>query len=59
LFNLNHSNILQLLDSGEGKLYKNGKVKAEKYYLVYELAENGELYDFVMDGDGLPSPVCR
>ena len=48
-----------MLGSGEGQLYKDGKIKAEKFYLVTELASNGELFDFVIDADGLPNPLCR
>jgi hypothetical protein len=41
------------MSSGRGVLFKEGKAKAEQSYLVTELAENGELFDFVLDVEGL------
>jgi hypothetical protein len=44
---------LGVLASGKGLVYKEGKARAaEQSYLVTELAENGELFDFVLDVEG-------
>ena len=52
-FNLKHENILNTISNGKGMLFKDGKAKAEQIYLVTELCENGELFNFVLDVEGL------
>ena len=44
-----HKNIVRLLEYGTGEYKRNnGKPTKEVSYIVFELAEGGELYDYVL-----------
>jgi serine/threonine protein kinase len=46
LSKINHMNIVNLIDSGEGKLEENDKSISVKY-LILEYCENGQLFDYI------------
>lgn len=57
--NLNHKCILKLIDAGEDTLIENGKNKGPKPYLALEIAENGELFDYIFNGGKLDLPTVK
>ena len=46
LSKINHTNIVNLIDFGEGNIIENEKKKLVKY-LILEYCENGELFDYM------------
>jgi serine/threonine-protein kinase Chk1 len=62
---LEHPNVLHFFDRGEEFIYKGGEKKDKRLFLVSDLCEKGELFDFIlnlqmnMDMDGLPENTCR
>jgi len=44
---LNHENIINLIDSGNGTVKKVNGITKQKNYIVLEYAENSELFDFI------------
>ncbi|TNV79253.1 hypothetical protein FGO68_gene8293 [Halteria grandinella] len=57
--NFNHPNILKLIDNGKAVLSEKGKNKGEKTYLVFEIVENGELFDYIMHGGSLDPSLAK
>ena len=55
----NHPNIVQQIDQGRATYQKdNGKTK-EVDYIVLELAQGGELFDFVAMSGRFEEPLAR
>lgn len=44
---INHKNIIHIIEGGSGIIVRNGVCTDPKSYLILELAENGELFDYV------------
>lgn len=57
--NLNHPNILRLYDHGEAMLVENGRPKGLRQFLALEIAENGELFDYIFHGGKLELPIVK
>lgn len=57
--NFNHPNILKLIDNGKAVLSEKGKNKGEKAYLVLEIVENGELFDYIKHGGSLDGSLVK
>ena len=55
---MNHQNVIKILAAGIGILTEND-LHSETYYIVSELCENGELFDFVKDSKGLEENTAR
>ena len=47
--NLDHPNVLKTLDGGHAQLYYDGEPKAKGYYTVSEVAENGDIFEFLLE----------
>lgn len=57
--NLNHINIINLIECKAGEYIKrNGQVK-KVYYIVLEYAQGGELFEYVANTDRFSESVCR
>jgi serine/threonine protein kinase len=55
-----HPNILQLLGAGRADILNNGVKKGNPaFYIVSELASNGEAYDYVEAAEGLEDKYAR
>jgi serine/threonine protein kinase len=55
----NHTNVIQLLDKGVA-LYEKGKGKDEEVtYIVLEIAQGGELFDFIAQSGRFSEPLAR
>lgn len=54
-----HPNVLLILGAGRSQIKKNGVVGKDCFYIVSELAENGEAFDFVDLEKALPEPLAR
>jgi MAP/microtubule affinity-regulating kinase len=55
-----HPNILKLLGAGRADILENGQKKgAPAFYIVSELATNGEAYDYVEAAEGLEPKYAR
>jgi serine/threonine protein kinase len=59
LKDLNHSNIVNLIEAGQGEYRKKSGKAENKYYLVMELAEGGELFEYVSSTGPFSHKVCR
>ena len=55
---LQHENIIQLVTQGQGHHSCDGKSQRVEYG-VFELAENGELFDLVEVAAGFEEPLAR
>ncbi len=44
---LNHPGVLKIKGAGRNHHYKASKTSGEKFFIVSEIAENGELFDYV------------
>lgn len=44
---IDNKNIIKIIEGGSGSIVRNGVCTDPKYYLILELAENGELFDYV------------
>ena len=51
---LNHPNVLKLHGGGSKPYIIAGKPTKEKWYITSELAENGDLFEWVVEMGGLP-----
>jgi len=57
---IEHPNLVKILGHGQSKMIKNGKEKTESdFYIVSELCQNGELFDYVYKANGLSENICR
>ena len=57
---LAHPNILKLLGAGRAEIQKNGVSKGDStFYIVSELATNGEAFDYVEAAEGLEDKYAR
>jgi serine/threonine protein kinase len=57
---VDHPNVLKTLGAGRDTIVKNGVPQDEdSYYIVSELAANGEAFDYVSDAGGLKPPQAR
>ena len=55
-----HKNVLRLLGAGKSELKKDGvTVGDEIFYIVSELAENGESFEYVQMAEGLEDQYAR
>lgn len=61
LLQLKHPNIIRLLELEDSGTYrkKNGKVKTGTVYAALELAENGEIFDYLANTGRFSEPVAR
>ena len=51
---IENSNILKILGTGRSDILKKGSlVESSVFYIVTELATNGELYDYVVAAQGI------
>lgn len=56
---LKHKNIMQLYDFCEGVYYKNDDQGKNIKYLVLELAEGGELFDYIANTEPISEDLAR
>jgi hypothetical protein len=57
---INHKNVLRLLGAGRSSIMKNGaNTGTDAFYIVSELAPNGEAFDYVEAAGGLEEPRAR
>lgn len=56
---MNHKNVLRLLGAGRSSIIKNGSSQGDAFYIVSELANNGEAFDYVEAAGGLTEPKAR
>jgi protein-serine/threonine kinase len=57
---MTHPNILKLMGAGRSEIMNNGEVKQESvFYIVSELATNGEAFDYVEAAEGLEPRYAR
>jgi len=57
-----HPNVLRLLGAGKTHIENNGQPEdngAEHFFIVSELADNGEAFDYVENAGGLDPEYCR
>lgn len=55
-----HPNVLRLLGAGKSDIKKDGESQGdEAFYIVSELAENGEAFEYVQMAGGLEEPYAR
>jgi len=61
LLHLNHPNIIRLLELCDNGVYtkKDGRVKNGTVYAALELANNGEIFDYVANTGRFSEPVAR
>lgn len=56
---MEHPNVLNLLGAGRSQILQNGTPTADVFYIVSELAANGESFDFVEAAGGLDDIYAR
>lgn len=56
---MNHKNVLRLMGAGRSGLMKGTKNMGDTFYIVSELAPNGEAFDYVEAAGGLTEPKAR
>jgi serine/threonine protein kinase len=57
---VNHPNVLRTLGAGRDQVIKRGvPADEDSYYIVSELAANGEAFDYVSDAGGLKHDQAR
>ena len=54
-----NENVIRMLGAGRDFLKENGEATSEHYFVVTELAENGELFEYLTACDFFPPEVCR
>ena len=54
-----HVNVIQLHEFGEGKYEKQGKPTRDVSYICLEIAQGGELFDFVALSGRFQEPLAR
>ena len=57
--NLEHPNVLRMLGAGRNEFVMQSQPMGERFFIVTELCEKGELFDFVQDAGGLKEPLAR
>lgn len=45
---LSNENTTKIIDGGNGKITHKGKTSESKHYLITELSQNGELFDYIL-----------
>ena len=50
---LNHTNVLKIMGAGRDIFTHEGENKGERFFVVTELAPNGELFDLVSEAESL------
>ena len=45
---LSNENTTQIIGGGKGKIVHKGKTSESKHYLITELSQNGELFDYIL-----------
>lgn len=50
---LNHINVLKIMGAGRDMFTHEGQEQGDRFYVVTELAPNGELFDLVSEAEGL------
>jgi len=50
---LNHPNVLRMIGAGRDNFQLNGTDEGDRFFIVTELAANGELFDLVSTADNL------
>lgn len=56
--NLNHPNVVQLIESGKAN-YKTADGETQVDYIAVKHAANGELFDFISQSGTFSEPVAR
>lgn len=56
---LDHPNIIRQIEYGTGQYRKNGKIKRHCNYIVLEIAQGGELFDFIAKSGPLSEDEAR
>jgi len=56
---LHHENIVNFLEQGRDSIKKEGKADKVTDYIVLELAQGGELFDFVANTGRFQEKYCR
>ena len=61
LLQLRHNNIVKLFKIGENGVYKkpNGKIRDDVTYAVLELAQNGEIFEYLVTTGRFEEPIAR
>jgi serine/threonine protein kinase len=55
-----HENIINLVEIRDRGVYYNKKGKMRELpYVVLELAQGGEIYEYIAVGGPLPESICR
>lgn len=54
-----HPNVIGLIESGKGVQENSKKGDKTVHYIILELAQGGELFDFIALGGRFPEPVTR
>jgi serine/threonine protein kinase len=57
--NLSHSNVVKQIEFGRDWLVKDSGKKKEVHFIVLELCNGGELFDFVANSGRFKEPVAR
>lgn len=58
--NLNHKHVIKILSAGRSHLIVNDVNLGERNYIVSELCEKGDLFEYVQETDnGLTEKVAR
>lgn len=47
------------MGAGRNHHFKEGQTNGEKFFIVSEIAENGELFDYVQESEGLKEEIAR
>lgn len=56
---MEHKNILKIYGVGRNNLIDQGNDLGERYFVVTEVCENGELFEFVISTGGFSEEVTR
>jgi len=56
---LKHPNVVNLIEYGQGTKENSKKGSKQVNYLVLELAQGGELFDFISETGAFSEPVAR
>jgi serine/threonine protein kinase len=54
-----HKNVLKIYGVGRNNLDEGGADRGERYFVVTEICENGELFEFVTASQGFPEEIAR